>query len=86
MAIKMATMMESTSVSIQRNWSEVAGISTSTVYTSFENLFSIRPRGVVSKKRMGALRSLSNMVLWRTREARISATTIEKVARKERTV
>lgn len=36
---------------------------------SLENLFKTRPMGLVSKKRMGALRMEANIRLWSTREA-----------------
>ena len=47
----------------------VIGITVSSLSMSVEKRFTIRPRGVVSKKAMGALSILSNNLLWKRREA-----------------
>ena len=40
---------------------------------SFENLFNIRPNGVVSKKDIGDRRIFFSIPVWRVREAKIPA-------------
>ena len=48
------------------SWS---GMLKSTASMSLDTRFMTRPRGVVSKKAMGACRRRATMALWRTREA-----------------
>ncbi len=40
---------------------------------SFENLFNIRPNGVVSKKDIGDRKMFLSIPVWRVREAKIPA-------------
>lgn len=52
--------------------SKAAGRTSSTAPMSLENLFSMRPEGLVWKKRMGARVMAANMLLWRRVEASIA--------------
>ena len=49
------------------------------IFTSLENLFRMRPRGVVSKKDMGVLSMLLSILLWRVLEAKKLAMAMAKV-------
>lgn len=76
------TMMTSTTSSRHRMKSSTDwGMTSSIVYISLENLFRIRPTGVVSKKDIGERRMLVNMPLWRFFEPIMVAMARLRVAR-----
>ena len=68
-AVKITTTVPRTLVDMLNKSLMFIGIWVSTMSTSLENLFRILPRGVVSKKDIGDLITLSNIVLCSFRAA-----------------
>ena len=81
-AMRMTIMVETTLNTVIMNPRSERGIVSSMVYTSFENRFSTRPSGVVSKKDMGECMILSSIELWSFLEARIPPIARAKAARR----
>ena len=69
-AIEITTMVLKTLNTVIINERKDLGIVSSIIFTSFENRFRIRPRGVVSKKDMGERRMFSRSFWWSVLEAR----------------
>lgn len=80
-AMDIAMMLLMTENSVIRNTRRDRGMVWSIMFTSLENLLRMRPRGVVSKNDMGALRTVLSMLLCRALEARKDAMAMEKAAR-----
>ena len=81
-AMRMTMMVDTTVKTVMMNPRRDRGIVSSMVYTSFENRFRMRPRGVVSKNDMGDLMMLSNIELWSFLEARIPPMARAKAAKR----
>ena len=81
-AMRMTMSVETTVNTVIMNPRSDLGMVSSIVYTSFENRFSIRPSGVVSKKAMGDSMMLSSIMLCSFLEASIPPMARAKAARR----